>query len=741
MKKSVELLAPAGSFQVMKACISAGADAVYMGLSRFSARAFADNAETGDYAEAIRYAHLHGKKLYLTLNTLLKEREIESEIRPLLDPLYAEGLDGIIVQDLGLMELLREEYPLLPLHVSTQAAVTRPGAALILKEAGAKRVVPARELKLSEIRRIKEESGLEVECFIHGALCYSYSGQCLFSSIVGGRSGNRGRCAQSCRMNYVLYDENGKRLNPKSQEYLLSLKDLNTLSSLPELVDAGADSLKIEGRMKKAEYAAGVTAVYRKYLDRCLSLIEKYGTTDPEVIHREGYRTEQSDEKKLFDLFNRCGFTDGYLKRENGKEMVTLNAPSFREENEALTEEIREKYIRKEHETPLEIHYRFAEGEKGVLSLSASLDGREFTSRTESDFTAEKASSRPAETSEVEKQLKKLGGTGFTAIRTEGSLEGDLFLPVSQLNALRREAVSALSETILQSYRRSLPEDRSGKILKREERKNGALSLRILVSTASQLDAALSSRAGSILLESTISEAEEYASLVRKCREAGKECILVFPQIFREKAIHWFDRNLELIRAAGFQGFLVRNLEECRWIENAALPGKLFSDYHLYVMNSRAKGFLKSRGIECCTASVELASPEIRDMKEPPEEILLYGRLPMMVSANCLVKTTAGCDRRNRTLILEDRMQNRMSAECVCRYCMNRIWNVVPLSLLTLKSEVERLPMRYGRLDFTTESREEAADVIGRFEGAYLDGKEVPELPEFTRGHFRRKVD
>ena len=310
MKKMIELLAPAGSFQVLKACISAGADAVYMGLSRFSARAFAENAEGEDYIRAIDYAHLHGKKLYLTLNTLLKEQELSEEIHPLLDPLYEAGLDGIIVQDFGLMRMLSRDYPGLPLHVSTQATVTDPGAANLLKGLGAVRVVPARELSLQEIRRIKEESGLEVECFIHGALCYSYSGQCLFSSLVGGRSGNRGRCAQSCRMPYNLYDEQGRKLNQKGEEYLLSLKDLNSLAYLPELYCAGVDSLKIEGRMKKAEYAAGVTSVYRKYLDLLLKLSEEQRCETPEEFRKAGYKVNISDEKKLFDLFNRNGFTD-----------------------------------------------------------------------------------------------------------------------------------------------------------------------------------------------------------------------------------------------------------------------------------------------------------------------------------------------------------------------------------------------------------------------------------------------
>ena len=262
-----ELLSPAGSYEVMKACYSAGADAVYMGLDRFSARAYADNAGPETYIRAIRYAHLHGKKLYLTLNTLLRDSEIEQELYELIRPLYEEGLDAVIVQDGGVLHFLREFFPGLPLHASTQMTAADPWTAKLLSDFGLKRIIPARELSLPELREMQEMSGLEIECFIHGALCYSYSGQCLMSSLAGGRSGNRGRCAQPCRQPYNLFDSRGRKLNRDSETYLLSLKDLCSLDSLPELVSAGIASLNIEGRMKKAEYAAGVTSVYRKYLD------------------------------------------------------------------------------------------------------------------------------------------------------------------------------------------------------------------------------------------------------------------------------------------------------------------------------------------------------------------------------------------------------------------------------------------------------------------------------------------
>ena len=743
MKKMIELLAPAGSFQVLKACISAGADAVYMGLSRFSARAFAENAEGEDYIRAIDYAHLHGKKLYLTLNTLLKEQELSEEIHPLLDPLYEAGLDGIIVQDFGLMRMLSHDYPGLPLHVSTQATVTDPGTANLLKGLGAVRVVPARELSLQEIRRIKEESGLEVECFIHGALCYSYSGQCLFSSLVGGRSGNRGRCAQSCRMPYNLYNEQGRKLNQKGEEYLLSLKDLNSLAYLPELYCAGVDSLKIEGRMKKAEYAAGVTSVYRKYLDLLLKLSEEQRCRTPEEFRKAGYKVNISDEKKLFDLFNRNGFTDGYLTRHNGREMLSLKKPSFREEPKELSEEIRKQYIDTPHKSTIQMTYRFTEGDPGELRLRTDLDKKEFTVSVQSDFIPERAESRPTDREAVERQLLRLGDTDFDAESIEGILEPNLFLPVSSLNAFRRKAVSALTEEILSAYRRKLPERKTGKANDPAEKKMpvSGMCLQVLVTRKEQLSAALESAAETVILESTIAEASEYQALSEQIHTAEKRSFLAFPPIFRQEMQRWFNQNAEAVREAGFDGFLVRTLGEISWLKERNIPGERLSDHTLYAMNLEAQSFLRDSGFSRLTVPLELSEPEIRGMDFTNDCLLLYGYLPMMLSANCLVRTAEGCDHRNRTVILSDRLQNRLPVECICRYCMNRILNAVPLSLLSLNKDVEKLQIPTGRLDFTIETADETREIIRAFTRAYRDGKDVSERPKFTRGHFRRKVD
>lgn len=309
-----EILAPAGSYQCMVAAFNAGADAVYVGGSMFGARAYAGNFDNEELISAIDYAHIRGKRLYLTVNTLLKPAEIETSLTEYLIPLYEAGLDAVIVQDLGVLKKIRENFPDLAIHASTQMTVTGVNFAKELKNLGVTRIVTARELSYKEISEIYEETGLEIESFVHGALCYCYSGQCLMSSMIGGRSGNRGRCAQPCRLNYDLYDSNNKKINKNNDKYLLSPKDMCTINILPQILKAGVYSLKIEGRMKKPEYVAGVVSAYRKYIDMIKS--------------GKAYKTDENDIEELREIYNRGGFTDGFYVRQNGREMMSLYKPN-----------------------------------------------------------------------------------------------------------------------------------------------------------------------------------------------------------------------------------------------------------------------------------------------------------------------------------------------------------------------------------------------------------------------------
>lgn len=499
----VELLAPAGSFESLKAAVHAGADAVYIGGSQFGARAYADNPDEEHLNRGIDYCHLHGRKLYMTVNTLLKEEEMEQKLFSYLLPYYKNGLDAVIVQDFGVLELIRRSFPDMEIHGSTQMTVTSADGAKLLKSLGVTRVVPARELSLSEIRTIIEKAGIEVETFIHGAMCYCYSGQCLLSSMIGGRSGNRGRCAQPCRLPYAV-QENPQMAGAKKgkTQYLLSMKDMCTIDRLPELIEAGISSFKIEGRMKRPEYTAGVVAVYRKYIDRFLT----YGAS--------GYRVEEEDRRVLLDLYNRGGFSDGYYSKHNGKHMMALTRPNhlgteaarirrtmrdgaqaealeplhkkdvlelsdgneivlsedvkkgslfvlargkgriqngetvYRTKNEFLLDLLRNKYIETDYKEKIKGELKIFRDSPAILKLRCRDVEVECCRRI-----AEAAKNAPATEEAVIRQMKKTGQTNFEFESFTVTMEDGLFIPVKALNELRREGLDALVSAVLEKRR------------------------------------------------------------------------------------------------------------------------------------------------------------------------------------------------------------------------------------------------------------------------------------------------
>ena len=428
--QQVELLSPAGNAESFYGAINAGADAVYLAGDRFGARAYADNFSTDELLKCLQYAHLFHKKVYLTVNTLLKEEELES-LPAFLRPYVEEGLDGVIVQDFGVLRCIREAFPTIPLHASTQMSVTGAYGAKLLKKLGVTRVVPARELSLDEIRELKQESGMELETFIHGAMCYSYSGQCLFSSILGGRSGNRGRCAQPCRLPYKIVHD-GK---VGAECYPLSLKDMCTISILPELIDAGIDSFKIEGRMKKPEYVAGVTAYYRKYIDQYLET----GRSS----------VSKNDLANLSHLYVRTELGTGYYHEKNGKSMITLGSPAYAASDEKLLENVRSEFLLDKKRLPVQIRAFLSVGNIASIWICDATDPDRFAF-VEGDVV-EQAKSAPLTKESVIKQLSKLGESSF-CLRDDSDLavelEGDVFYSLKSLNELRRKAVSALEEVI-----------------------------------------------------------------------------------------------------------------------------------------------------------------------------------------------------------------------------------------------------------------------------------------------------
>ncbi|MCR5627010.1 MAG: U32 family peptidase [Lachnospiraceae bacterium] len=415
-----ELLSPAGNIESLYAAYAAGADAVYAGADRFSARAYAGNFTIEEFSEAIDYAHLIGKKLYMTLNILMKPSEMEG-LEDFLVPLYLKGLDGVIVQDIGVIGFIKEKFPKLSVHVSTQCSLCTPYGAKLMKSIGADRIVTARELSLQEIREIKNNCDIEIESFIHGAMCYSYSGLCLMSSMMGGRSGNRGRCAGSCRQPYK--DRN-------KEAYYLSMKDLCSINVLPAIIEAGVCSLKIEGRMKAPEYVYAVTGLYRKYLD----LYES----------KKEYRVEKRDLERLTGVYSRSGLNEGYYKKRNGKEMITFEKGAYHTDTDKVV-------IAPPPSVKITGKAGFIPGEKARLELSAgNITVCEYAGEVET------AKSAPMKEEDIRKHLEKTGDGGISFRELSIAVGENVFIPVKALKELRRRAVGRLKEEILNDFKRTL---------------------------------------------------------------------------------------------------------------------------------------------------------------------------------------------------------------------------------------------------------------------------------------------
>ena len=749
-KKRAELLAPAGSFASLKAAVAAGADAVYMGGARFGARAYAQNADQDEMIAAIEYAHLHGCRLYMTVNTLFKENEL-GELYEYLLPYYKAGLDGVIVQDLGALSFIREHFPGIELHASTQMTITSVYGAKELKRLGCCRVVPAREVSLEEIRRIYDETGMDIETFVHGALCYCYSGQCLMSSLIGGRSGNRGRCAQPCRLPYRVYEqENGTAVNKEDQKCVLSMKDLCTLDILPQILEAGVFSLKIEGRMKSPRYTAGVVRIYRKYLDRYL----EYGS--------ERYYVEPEDKKELLDLFDRGGFTSGYYTRHNGRDMIALKEkPEFRETNKELFDFLDREYVETEKKEPVEGYAYLAEGLPSVLTLTCG-----DISVTVSGQEPQAAKNQPMTREKVIRQLGKTGATAFEFTELEAEVCGALFLPVQTLNELRREGFEALTEAIQNQWRRKAPE--AGEVQngadsgEKSSRAAGCagpvpdesagkrpMYLTVSAETGDQLSAALVvPEVRRICLDASSFQPERWAEFVQLIHQAGKECYLTLPHIFRTHAIGFFRTYRSCLEQAGFDGLLIRAFEEIQWMREEQISFSASFDASVYAWNHGAVHTLKEEQAAFITAPWELNSRELEPVFEAcrreglPAELIVYGRAPMMVSAQCITKTVKGCSKCPSLLWMKDRTGARLPVQNHCAFCYNTILNPLPVSLHGCADSVKRLAPEGLRLCFTIETGEETKAVLNAFAAEFIRGENAePPFTEFTRGHFRRGVE
>lgn len=803
MKDRVEILAPAGSMECLKAAIAAGADAVYTGGALFGARAYAHNLTEEELLEAIDYVHLHGRRLYLTVNTLIKDREMEKQMYDYLLPYYRQGLDAVIVQDIGLFRFIRKHFPDLPIHASTQMTLTGVDGAKFLEKEGAQRIVTSRELSMAEVKKIADETELEIESFVHGALCYCYSGQCLFSSFIGGRSGNRGQCAQPCRLLY-------RTPEAKRPQYLLSLKDICTLELIPEMIESGIYSFKIEGRMKKPEYAAAVAFQYRKYTDLYLKYYEECpAEEDPAAYAMKKYRVREEDRQMLLDLYNRGGFHTGYYHTQNGREMISLNRPNhagvpavkvlakkgrnvtakaltdlypqdiielpmrkgrekadnytckdavrkgmnvqipvfadtpfkrdeiwMRTRNSTLIDTLREEFVNGKIKERICGTFRLYPQEKATLTVKCR--DAEITVAGEK---AQEALSQPMSRERIEKQLRKTGNTEFEFFFLKAEIGEKVFLPMQSLNELRREALETLEKVICEKYRRSGevkdPEEDKTELSMEEEILSGWTAS---VRTAEQMEVILEEEAiGRIYADCTmfprIWEKDSYVEWITKVHAAGKEIYLVMPYIFRERTRKQYEAAYNRIFGAGWDGILIANYESFAFLKEHGYTGRIMTDYNLYEFNQESRKFWKEKGVFEFTAPVELTERELQDLRVKDGEVIVYGYLPMMISAGCIQKTTRGCLKKSGQTTITDRYRNPFVVKNECDYCYNILYNYVPLYLGDRMEEVYQIGPGRIRLMFTTERQQEVRQILS----AYFEGKELPE-GTYTRGHWKRGI-
>lgn len=733
-EQKVELLAPAGDLACFRAAINAGADAVYLGGEQYGARAYAGNFSSEEIVRALQIAHMFDRKIYLTVNTLVKESQW-AELIPYIEPLYEAGLDGVIIQDIGVLECLRQNFPGLELHASTQMTITGVYGAEFLKDLGVRRVVPARELSLDEIRAVKKKTDLEVECFIHGAMCYAYSGQCLFSSILGGRSGNRGRCAGPCRLPY-------KNARNKVQ-YPLSLKDMYTLPMIPELIQAGIDSLKIEGRMKSPEYVAGVTSIYRKYIDLYLA--------DPKKI----FKIAPEDEQLIRQLYIRSDICNGYYQRHNDKSMVTLTEPGYSGSSPEVIKTIEEQYISKDILLPISGNVKIRAGELAELTFAY-----DDISVTVTGDIVSHALNRPLSREEISQKICRLGDTCFSVSDLTVDTDGASFMPVKMLNELRRMASFKLEQAILDQQKPERKNLTAGLLCGTQHVYRDALKhkkegneLCALVTTREQLlTANRFTKIHRIYVDADIFLQEMEA---QRLLLPEKEYFLVMPHIFRQRSYKYLPIYEELLGNGCFAGVMARNFEELEWLDQSGYAGKICTDHTVYVWNNASLAFLSQR-CEGVTLPLELNKKELGKLLTDTDcsiGFVIYGYIPMMYSANCVRKTMEHCIKDDASADnkyhLTDRYQNVFTVTQNCKHCYNVLYNTVPLSLHGQLEGIRKKKYDQLRLDFSIEDERQTNAVIEYYVSCMtgedgISSKEIPrkEFPykEFTNGHYKRGV-
>ncbi|MGL4738102.1 MAG: DUF3656 domain-containing U32 family peptidase [Cellulosilyticaceae bacterium] len=752
----VELLAPVGKFENALAAIENGADAIFVGGKLFNARQFAENFQDDELEQIVSYCKLRGIKTYVTVNTLVKNQEIE-EMYQYLAYLCGLQVDGIIVQDMGVAHLAKTYFPSLVLHASTQMTAHSLEDVLFLKSLGFARVVLAREIGLEEIKHIVKESGVEIETFIHGALCYSYSGQCLLSSFIGGRSGNRGRCAQPCRMQYSLHKEGEKVID---QLHLMSPKDICTLSILPQLVEAGITSFKIEGRMKSPEYVASVVGIYRKYVD----LVKMGGD----------YAVAPQDLADLQSIFNRGGFSKGYYLQKSGKSMITEKTPKniglhigkvleyhaktkiatimtekelhpgdgleiwnakvhtgtgidkVMPAGEAFKVQVKERvdvgapvYLSKNHELLKSLRKSYEKAER-KLGIHVTIHGQmgesvvytmhyEDHHVTVSHGMIDKAQKAPIPKEQALKQLLKLGATSFKAESYEIEWPEDGYIGISQLNELRRMGVEALEKTIL-AKKGSLPQV-SYKPIHFEKDKMQDKHYSASVYTLEQLDVVLEE----VCVEKIYWEWQYDEIPVKEALErthaAGKVFYLAFPQIMRNSIWERFADQITSFKKLDVDGYLCRTYGQFHDLEESGKPRDL--DYMMNVFNNESVTYWKVLGAQVVTLSMELSKKEVEDFGGEGIQKVVYGHVPMMTTEQCILGNYGHCQKKKAHTFytLEDRKNAKWPLKTDCEACYMQVLSEQPIAL-DMSRDFEELAISDYKLQFHHESGEQVRAVL-----------------------------
>ena len=711
-----EVLAPAGSFQTFKAVIEAGADAVYVGGSSFGARAYADNFTEEELLQAIDYAHLRGKKVYLTVNTLLKNKEINDELYDYLLPFYLKGLDAVLVQDFGALSYIHKAFPDLPIHTSTQMTVTGIEGVRLLQSYGVTRVVMARETSLAEMKKIHEATGMELEAFVHGALCYCYSGQCLFSSLLGGRSGNRGRCAQPCRLAYTVMDEKHKELLKDS--YILSMKDMCGIRDINELKEAGVYSLKIEGRMKRPEYAAGVVSFYRKYVDSLKPVSD-------------------SDYNKLKSLGNRCGFTDKYYFDHNAKDMITYEKPNFAVEDEDFVSRISARYVDTETRLPIKGICVLNEGNNSFLTVEC----KNYV-YTATGQTVDKAQKKPLIKEDVAKRLSKTGDTSFVFEELEVIIDDNIFMPNGAINELRRSALEGLKNELLSTYVRD--ESRCSK-QKPAPVADKSADLQAVCSASVETTAQLKEVCKSSLISRVYIDWNRYslndfdneiADDIRFVTSNSKKIYIILPAVCRDKTYNFLLSKQDLLGQSAISGFVVKNYEELGWCLDKFPDREIITDHNLYTYNDYAVNAYHELNISLDTMPLELNGREIARRSNTDTEMIVYGYYPLMTSAQCVHRNSSKCDKCKQITYLKDRYNKLFPVKNMCNECYNVIYNTLPTTLFNDIARLKESKIHNLRLMFTVEDAAETREILSYFENPSLKRR-----GEFTNGHYKRGVE